>query len=61
MKKSKQLVNLGNVTIDDVVMYDGTTKMGCLGGDVIYASAAGRLFIDTLIKRVLSILSLCTP
>ena len=46
MKKSKQLVNLGNVTIDDVVMYDGTTKMGCLGGDVIYASAAGRLFID---------------
>ena len=44
--KDLQLVTFGNVTIDDVVMYDGTTRMGCLGGDVIYASAAGRLFID---------------
>lgn len=39
-------MNLGNVTIDDVIMYDGTVKMGCLGGDVIYATAAARLFID---------------
>lgn len=43
---NQKLVNLGNVTIDDVVKYDGTTNMGCLGGDVIYASAAARLFID---------------
>ena len=45
---SPKLVNLGNVTIDDVVIYDGTIRMGCLGGDVIYSTAAARLYIDRI-------------
>jgi sugar/nucleoside kinase (ribokinase family) len=34
------LVCLGNVTIDDVVLPDGRTRMGCFGGDAIYAALA---------------------
>jgi sugar/nucleoside kinase (ribokinase family) len=32
------LVCLGNVTIDDVVLPDGRTQMACFGGDTIYAT-----------------------
>ncbi len=32
------LVCLGNLTIDDVVLPDGTTRMACFGGDAIYAA-----------------------
>jgi ribokinase len=35
---------LGNVTIDDVVLADGVTQMGCFGGDAIYASLGARLW-----------------
>lgn len=42
------LVNFGNVTIDDVVMWDGTTKMGCFGGDTIYASFAASWWSDNV-------------
>lgn len=38
------LVCLGNVTIDDVVLADGTTRPGCLGGDAIYAALSARLW-----------------
>lgn len=29
---------VGNMTIDDLVFYDGTSKMGVLGGDGVYAA-----------------------
>jgi ribokinase len=35
---------LGNLTIDDVVMPDGTTTMGLCGGNAIYASLGARLW-----------------
>jgi ribokinase len=35
---------LGNLTIDDVVMPDGTTAMGLCGGNAIYASLGARLW-----------------
>jgi sugar/nucleoside kinase (ribokinase family) len=38
------LVCLGNVTIDDVVLHDGTTRMACFGGDAIYAALSARLW-----------------
>lgn len=38
------LVCLGNVTIDDVVLHDGTTRMACFGGDAIYAGLSARLW-----------------
>lgn len=34
------LVCLGNITIDDVVLPDGVTRMACSGGDTIYAALA---------------------
>lgn len=42
------LVCLGNVTIDDVVLYDGTTRMACFGGDAIYAALSARLWADAI-------------
>ena len=42
------LVNFGNITIDDVVMWDGSTKMGCFGGDTIYASFAASWWSDKI-------------
>lgn len=39
-----RLVCLGNLTIDDVVLPDGTERPGCTGGDALYASLAARLF-----------------
>ncbi len=32
------LLCLGNLTIDDVVLPDQTTRLGCFGGDTIYAA-----------------------
>ena len=40
------LVCLGNTTIDDVVLPDGRTRMGCFGGDAIYASLAASYWTD---------------
>jgi len=42
------LVCLGNVTIDDVVLFDGTTRMACFGGDTIYAALSARLWSDAV-------------
>lgn len=38
------LVCLGNVTIDDVVLYDGSVSMGAFGGDAVYAALAAALW-----------------
>lgn len=35
---------LGNLTIDDVVMPDGTTAMGLCGGNALYAALGARLW-----------------
>jgi ribokinase len=39
-----RLICLGNLTIDDVVLPDGTERPGCTGGDALYAALAARLF-----------------
>ena len=39
-----RLVCLGNLTLDDVVLPDGRAMPGCIGGDALYATLAGRLF-----------------
>ncbi len=41
---SPRLVCLGNLTIDDVVLPDGREMPGCIGGDVLYAALAARLW-----------------
>ncbi|WP_164998198.1 carbohydrate kinase family protein [Neobittarella massiliensis] len=38
------LVIAGNITIDDMVMADGTKHLGATGGDVLYAALAARLW-----------------
>jgi ribokinase len=38
------LVCLGNVTIDDVVLYDGSVSMGAFGGDAVFAAMAAALW-----------------
>ena len=35
---------VGDLTIDDVVLPDGTTKMGSIGGDSLYAALGARLW-----------------
>lgn len=40
------LVCLGNVTIDDVVLPDGLTQMGCFGGDAIYAALGASMWSE---------------
>jgi len=42
MAGGPDLVCLGNFTIDDVVLPDGTEKPGCTGGDALYATLAAR-------------------
>jgi sugar/nucleoside kinase (ribokinase family) len=37
---------LGNLTIDDVVLPDGTTAMGLCGGNAIYAALGARIWED---------------
>ncbi len=39
-----RLVCLGNLTIDDVVLPDGRSMPGCIGGDALYAVLAARLY-----------------
>ncbi len=41
------LVCLGNLTIDDIVLPDGSERTGCTGGDALYATLAARPFADT--------------
>ena len=41
---SADLWVLGNLTIDDLVLPDGTTAMGLCGGNAIFAAIGGRLW-----------------
>ena len=42
MTVSPALVCLGNFTLDDVVLPDGSERPGCTGGDALYATLAAR-------------------
>ncbi|MDF2797298.1 MAG: cytidine kinase [Devosia sp.] len=42
MDDGPDLVCLGNFTIDDVVLPDGTEMSGCTGGDALYATLAAK-------------------
>lgn len=42
MSASPALVCLGNFTLDDVVLPDGSERLGCTGGDALYATLAAR-------------------
>lgn len=42
------LICLGNLTIDDIVQPDGVTRMGCFGGDAIYAALAASYWTDSV-------------
>ena len=39
-----RVIVIGNLTIDDVVYPDGTTSMGSLGGNTVYASIAAAIW-----------------
>ncbi|HEY5988481.1 MAG TPA: PfkB family carbohydrate kinase [Streptosporangiaceae bacterium] len=39
-----RVIVVGNLTLDDVVLPDGTTRMACVGGNSLYASLAARLW-----------------
>ena len=40
------LICLGNLTVDDVILPQGQERKGCFGGDAIYAVLGGRLWSD---------------
>ncbi|MDX6433049.1 MAG: hypothetical protein QOE54_5415 [Streptosporangiaceae bacterium] len=40
----RPVIVIGNLTIDDVVRADGTVRMGCPGGNAVYAAMAARLW-----------------
>ncbi len=40
------LICLGNMTIDDVILPDNTKEMGCFGGDAIYAALGASCWSD---------------
>lgn len=42
--RAPNVVVVGNLTIDDVVLPDGTTSMGSLGGNAIWAALGARLW-----------------
>lgn len=39
-----RLLCIGNITIDEAFLPDGTTRADCLGGDALYAALAAKLF-----------------
>lgn len=45
---SRPVLVLGNLTIDDVVLADGRTSMGSLGGNAIYAALAARMWTGSV-------------
>lgn len=45
---SYDLVCLGNLSIDDVVLPDQTTRLNCFGGDTIYAALGARWWSDAV-------------
>ncbi len=44
MRRAPQLVCLGNLTIDDLFLPDGTSRAHCVGGDALYAGLGARLW-----------------
>ena len=44
----RRVVVVGNLTIDDVVLADGRTSMGSLGGNAIYSVLAARMWMAAL-------------
>lgn len=42
------LVCLGNLSIDDVVLPDGTARLNCFGGDTIYSTLGARWWSDSV-------------
>jgi sugar/nucleoside kinase (ribokinase family) len=40
------LICLGNLTIDDIVLPDGTKQWGCFGGDTVYSALGAALWSD---------------
>ena len=44
LRPHPRLVCLGNLTVDDTVLPDGTRRGGCLGGDALYAALGARLW-----------------
>lgn len=40
------LICLGNLTVDDVILPEGQVCSGCFGGDAIYAVLGGRIWSD---------------
>ncbi|MCQ0986319.1 carbohydrate kinase family protein [Jiella marina] len=44
-RQSPRLVCYGNLTIDDVVLPDGSERPGCIGGDALYATLAARALL----------------
>jgi sugar/nucleoside kinase (ribokinase family) len=43
---SPRLVCLGQFTIDDIVGWDGTVQMGCVGGDAVFSWFGAHLWLD---------------
>lgn len=41
-----QVIIAGNITIDDIVLQDGTTYMHTIGGDVLYAAMGSKFWLD---------------
>jgi ribokinase len=41
------LICLGNLSLDDVVLPDGTTRLNCFGGDTIYSALGARWWSDS--------------
>ena len=41
-----RLVCLGQFTIDDIVQWDGTVHMGCVGGDAVFSWFGAHLWVD---------------
>jgi sugar/nucleoside kinase (ribokinase family)/fructoselysine-6-P-deglycase FrlB-like protein len=46
--RKRRVVVVGNLTIDDVVLPDGTTRMGSVGGNSIYAALGAHLWNPTV-------------
>jgi sugar/nucleoside kinase (ribokinase family)/fructoselysine-6-P-deglycase FrlB-like protein len=45
---TRRVLIIGNLTIDDVVLADGTVRMGSPGGNAVYAALAARLWAPTV-------------
>src|SRR5262245_56671090 len=43
-----RLIVVGNLTIDDVVLPDGTTQMSSVGGNSLYTALGARLWLPSI-------------